>query len=79
MTDQEHTPISRLAELILNDEDGDFLEDVELFRPLLREEDWTALCDATEVCPIHLTHVEICLDDEDDCPTAQAIREARHE
>jgi hypothetical protein len=61
-----HSPIAALATAMLDN--PDCLDMIELLRPIMTPTDFYALCAMTDICPIHLTDLDTCADDDlDDC------------
>lgn len=70
----EHSAKIHLDELVaaLADEDGpDAFEVIVALRPLMAPTLWTHLADQWEICPEHMTHEDICADDELGCEAGQ--------
>jgi hypothetical protein len=81
-----HDAISTLAIMLLDSATSDLadrdpriadLDHLALMRaiqPILTASDFTDLCFATDLCPMHLIDIEICADDAN--PDCAAIRES---
>lgn len=66
----EVDPIDHLAGLLLGGE-ADHIELLEALKPLLDVTKFTRLCDACEVCPLHIHDAQICRDDHMNCPAGR--------
>jgi len=63
--------LKKLADALIGDAEKDYVTDeldvFEALKPLLPEDQFKALGDMLEVCPIHFCDYRICLDDGLDC------------
>lgn len=75
--------ITKLAELMADDETGTGVDHIEWLNALqahLAPLAFQHLCDMLEVCEVHIVDYRICADDEADCPTgAEAKRLAQEQ
>lgn len=72
--------IASIEEIITADADDDetpAFDHIEERKESLDPADFQRWCEAFDICWTHLLDVEICLDDESDCPAATVIRAAR--
>lgn len=72
MTNDAITILARqLLDMTPTDE-CDHITMIESLQPLLAPAIFDAICDATEICPMHLCDMQICADDDDpDCAHLQ--------